>query len=647
MHQPDTSLHEPIALPCSQPVISKPSNGFFLTACGDARLALKPIMTIFIRAGACAALALCLAPSYAQDSTQLERIVVTPGRIAQSQASALGDVTVISREELSMAGQNNLAQIVSRHSGIQYDDYGGPQTLNSVFVRGANSNQTLVLVDGVRINSSIGGYPNWNALDPAMIERVEILRGAASSLYGSDAIGGVINIITRQAEGDQPFSAFANFGAGSYGTFKSSTGISGAQDGWNYAFSAAMAGSDGYSATNRTERFGYFHPDHDGYHQHSISGSLGYRWRPGHHVNLSAYNSYIHGDYDEFQTDPALTVTRQQAYTLTSTHDITDRWQSILRLGLTKETGQSLTPHWSNLYSSLQRSYTWQNNLQLTQNQDVSLILERLEERIRSSDLFDQDARNTNSGNLVWRGQFTRHHLQASLRNDAISGHGSQTTGSLAYRYDIAPGWQLGVAGNTGFKMPTMRDLYGPWGANPNLQPEKSRNIEASLKYTSKAYDLSLTAYRNKVRNLINADENWILQNIDSATLRGLSLTAERHWKDTTISGGYDYLDARNDQTGLQLSRRAKHVYRVGAHHRIGQLELGAQYQFTGNRYDDSTNTVRLGGYGLLDLTASYAFTSAVAVQLRWNNVFDKDYANAHGYNMPGSNVFVNLSVKM
>src|SRR5690606_34729978 len=124
----------------------------------------------------------------------------------------------------------SLAQILSRHHGIQFGDYGGPQTATSVFVRGANANQTLVLIDGVRINSPIGGYANWNALDPAMIERVEIVRGAASSLYGSEAIGGVVNIITRQAEGDRPLQAYANFGAGSYGTFKSNVGISGAQD---------------------------------------------------------------------------------------------------------------------------------------------------------------------------------------------------------------------------------------------------------------------------------------------------------------------------------------------------------------------------------------------------------------------------------
>src|SRR5690606_14321546 len=122
-------------------------------------------------------------------------------------------------------------------------------------------NQTLVLIDGVRVNSSVGGYANWNALDPVMIERVEILRGAASSLYGSDAIGGVVNIITRRDVGDRPLQAHGNFGFGSHGTFKTGAGVSGAQDGWNYAFSASMANSDGYSATNPLVPFSAYHPD--------------------------------------------------------------------------------------------------------------------------------------------------------------------------------------------------------------------------------------------------------------------------------------------------------------------------------------------------------------------------------------------------
>src|SRR5690606_26197400 len=164
--------------------------------------------------------------------------------------------------------------------------------------------------------------------------------------------------------------------------------------------------------------------------------------------------------------------------------------------------------------------------------------------------------------------------------------------------------------------------------------------------YASSKYELDVTAYRNKIRDLIAA-ENYVLQNVDSATLRGISITAGRRWQSTTIYAGADFLDARDDSTQNRMSHRAKQSYRLGADHRIGQLSLGAQYRFTGHRYDDLANERRLGGYGLMDLTAAYDFSPNASVQVRWNNIFDKDYTNVYGYKTPGSNVFINLSLRM
>jgi vitamin B12 transporter len=183
-----------------------------------------------------------------------------------------------------------------------------------VFLRGAKPAQTLILIDGIRANDTVAGGFNWNTLDPATIERIEIVRGAASSLYGSDAIGGVINIITAKGAGDRPFSAHANLGLGSHSTVKSGAGFSGSSDGWNYAFSASMTESNGFNSTNPDAGPYTYYDDADGYSQHSLSGSLGYQWKPGHHVGVTAYNSYINGDYDAGAfAHPAYSLSRQQA----------------------------------------------------------------------------------------------------------------------------------------------------------------------------------------------------------------------------------------------------------------------------------------------------------------------------------------------
>lgn len=593
--------------------------------------------------------------------SQLDQIVVTASRTAQLEKNVLGDVTVIDKKELQKAGQDSVAQVLAKQPGVQFYSNGGPQTATGVFLRGTSPSQTLVLIDGIRINSITSGSTNWAAIDPATIERIEIVRGAGSSLYGSDAIGGVINIITKKGGDDRPFSAWGNIGYGSYDTFKSSVGFSGAKDGWDYALSSSMAESSGFNATNPLS--GSYNRDADGYSQNSLSGSLGYRWAAGHHIGLTAYNGYIDGDFDN-GSDPrrAHSITRQQAYTLTSTDDITDYWQSVLRLGFSKEHTDSRDVAWdtgvfgSSIFGSLQRSYSWQNNLKLSEGQNVSIILERLEERPAGSSSYTINRRDTNAAGLIYRGDFGKHHVQASVRNDNISGYGNQATGGLGYDLDLSDQWTVGLSGNTGFRAPTFTDLYSPniWGfvGNPNLKPEKSRNIEARLRYETDTTRIGATVYQNKIRDLINtydcdANFNCTTSNTERATIRGVTLTGEHDFGNTTLRASADFMNPRDDKTGNQLIWRAKQVYHLSAEHRIDAFTVGAEYQFTGKRYNDAANKVSMGGYSLVNLTSSYDFSKNVGVQVRWNNLFDKDYTNVYGYNTPGSNVFVNFSFRM
>jgi vitamin B12 transporter len=594
----------------------------------------------------------------------LDAVVVTPSRIAQLERDVLGDVTVIGRDELDRAGQESLADVLARQSGFSMYNSGGPHTQTSVFLRGAGPSQTLVLVDGMRVNSMTSGAINWNTIDPAMVERVEIVRGAASSLYGSNAIGGVINIITRKNQGDQPTQGWMNFGLGSYGTVKSNAGISGSNDGFDYAFSAGMADSSGYSVTSPDVAYSEYNPDKDGYTQHNFSGSLGYQWQAGQRLDLTAYNGYVNGDFDSGQSDPiAYSQTRQQVYGLSSTNQLSQAWQSVLRLGFSKESAISHSYGSDFVFGHISRNYAWQNNLKLDDNQSVSLLLERLEERVApGTTSYTLTERNTNAAGAIYRGNFNMHHVQASLRNDNISGYGNKATGGLSYEIDITPHWRAGIAASTGFRAPTFSDLYYPksgnYVGNPNLKPEHSRNVEASLSYSRKDTTLGLVVFQNKIKDMINGSVKdpatgiSMPQNINRATLRGISFTAEQQFGNTTLNAGVDLLDPRNDASpataqGNQLPYRARQTYRLGALHQLDALTLGAEYQFTGKRYNDTDNTEIMGGYGLTNLTAAYTFNRNVSVQLRWDNVFDKEYVSMKGYRTPGSNLFINLSLRM
>uniref|UniRef100_UPI0033420DC1 TonB-dependent receptor domain-containing protein n=1 Tax=Castellaniella defragrans TaxID=75697 RepID=UPI0033420DC1 len=594
----------------------------------------------------------------------LPDIVVTASRSPEPLADAIGDITVIGQDQLAQARGDSIAEIIARQPGVQFATNGGPQTATSLFLRGASSTHTLVLIDGMRINGSTSGGTNFPAIDPAMVERIEILRGSASSLYGSDAIGGVVNIITKKGEQDRPLSAWANVGYGTYDTFKSSLGLSGAAQGWDYSLSASKAHSEGFDSQRPSYANGTpntFHaPGKDGYRSHAISGTLGYRWAEGHRIGLSAYNSQIRGVYDNGVTDPdAHTFYRQQAYSLNSIDRITDWWNSELRFGFTKD-GYDDRSSYPGVFNSIKRHYSWMNTLTPLKDQRVSLLFERQEERIQSTTAYDRTRREADAVALIYAGTFDRLHTQASIRNDKYTDYGHKTTGSLGMDFDLTDTWQIGIAGNTGFRAPTFNELYWPleWGfkGNPDLNPERSRNIEAHVQYRTPETQLSLIVYRNRVDDLINgyvcdAMYNCTTENVDQATLRGLTLTGEHRFDATTLYASADFLDPSNDDPktgeGSQLPLRARQVFHLGVEHRIQALKLGAEYQYTGNRYANTANSVRLGGFSLVNLTAAYDFSKSLGLQVRWNNVLDKDYVLVDGYNTPGSNVFVNVSWRM
>ncbi len=586
----------------------------------------------------------------------LDQVIVTPSRLPQLEQDVVGDFTVIDQAEISRAGQSSVAEILSRQPGLEFYSSGGPQTASGVSIRGAGFNHTLVLINGMRVNSSINGNANWNAINPTSIERIEIIRGAASSLYGSDAIGGVINIITKQGSANQHPEFYGSIGYGTYKTVKSDVGVQGSHKGLHYGFNASYARSKGFNSTTENHPFGSFHPDKDGYHDHSFSGSVAYDFHPNHSVGFSAFNSYNHGDFDNGLVDwegndasEAFTQTRQQSYTVYSRNRLSQNWHSTLEFGLSKET--LATPAFDNEFKGLQRQYRWQNDLDLTQNQQLSLIVERLEERITHNANYEGNDRNTNSFAAIYRLQLGSHSLQASLRNDRLSEYGNRTTGALGYDYAINANWTAGAALNTGFKAPTFSQLYYPGFNNPNLKPEKSHNAEAFIGYADTHSELKLTLYQNKIRDLINSSPmtNYLPDNIDRATIRGMTMYGAHDIGALNLWASIDIANPKDDATGKQLIRRAKRQYKAGAQYDWNVFTVGAEFQYVGPRFNDAENSAdtRLGGYSLTNLTSEYRLNKNLKAQVRWNNVFNRNYANNYGYSMPGSNVFVNLAWRL
>lgn len=607
----------------------------------------------------CAALAPLVAQS--QSSATLEPIIVTAARMAQDEATTLGDVTLIDRDTLAQAGQSSVAQILGWAPGVEYYESGGLQGVAGVSLRGAGFSQTLLLIDGVRVNQATNGGAAINALTADQIERIEILRGGASSLYGADAIGGVINIITRK-DSDQPLAARASLGLGSRGAKQSGASINGASQGWRYSAGASYRQSSNVDATLPSHPFGIHNPDRDSYYQRNLRGAVAYAWQPGQEIEVTTLHSRLNGGYDNgqpFYNDR--TINTLDVSTIASRNQLTRDWHSTLQFASTRDRNRSyIDPDahapGKTVFTTRQQQYSWQSDFALTSEQRISVLLERLEQRVHGdvedwSQGYAQMAdypvnrRNTNSASLVYLVDIGRHHVQANLRHDREDQFGNRTTGNLAYAYDLTPRWRAGVSAGNAFRAPTFNDLYYPGSDNPDLQPEKSRQAELNLSYQLDHGSIGLTAYRSRVRNLIAySSASYRPENIDRAILEGLTLQAEQQFGQTRVNASLDLQNPHDPETGKQLPRRAKRLFKIAASHEWGPWEAGAQWRLSSHRYDDAANTKRLGSYALLDLTAGYQLAHGMALQLRWNNVFDKSYTLVEGYRTEGSSVLASLN---
>ncbi len=609
--------------------------------------------------------------------TRLSTVVVTPARSAEPLSETLGDNSVIDRTELDTIPNATLAEALGRQHGIEFVNYGGPQNVSTINMRGTNSNQSLVLIDGLRVNNATSGLPPLNAIPLNSVERIEIVRGTGASLYGADAIGGVINVITR-AEQDKPFSAFANAGVGTYATTQYDAGFSGASDGWNYSLYGGYGQSAGFNASNRSNY--YYNPDQDSYYRSNLGGQLGYTWKPGQTLTFQTFQSRVNGAYDmgePYFNDRGVQVLSTNM--LTSRNVISDLWTSTLRASYSLDSYEtfnapaSLVPSnpadGQQHFNTRQSQYTWQNDLKFSATQVVTLGAERLDQSVDAnlSDSsypqpgfvnYQQTSRYTNSAFGIYRGNWGAQSVQASVRDDNNSQYGNFVTGSLLYGLDLTRDWRATIGANTGFRAPNFNELYWPvtpyFMGNPNLQPEKSRNIEAGLRYITDRTELGVVGYYNQIDNLIvnvplvpsNPYSPYAPVNIGRATIQGLTFTGSQLWGQTRLRGSLDLVDPRNADTGQLLPQRAQTVFKGAVDQTVGALKLTAEVYATSSRMD-SLSGQTLGGYSLLNLVASYPLTSYADILVRWNNVLDKSYTLVQGYNTPGSNVFVNLALRM
>ena len=602
------------------------------------------------RPAACRGLALlalgvctCISAGARAAESQLPGVLVTATRSPQSLPTTLSDVRIIDAEAIRDAGMGTLAELLRVHGGIEIAANGGPGQLSGVFIRGSNANHVVLLIDGVRVNSATAGLNAWENIPLAQIDRIEIVRGAASSLYGADAIGGVIQIFTRSHPRTQ-----ARVGAGSWRTREASVGVGREFGATKLSLQAGISESRAFSATNAANAFS-FDPDTDPYRNRNIGASLEQEWASGQSVVGRLQRSVGSTFFDCGPGNDAVNRQRLSALSVESRNRIDTQWRSTLRLARGSDDSVASGGFCAGAFRTHQDQLSWQNDINALGGQLVA-ALELRREDVASDTAYTVASRKTGSVLGGYSAELGSHLVQAALREDHTGQYGGRTTGNIAYGYRIAPRWRASLGLGSGFKAPTFNDLYYPlsfgFSGNPGLKPERSRNAEVAANFDSGAVQGGLVLFENRVRDLIAIDPTFsTVVNVNRARIRGATLSGAIVQAPWSARAELTRQDATDVGTGNRLPRRARQYGSAGLTAAPGPWRVGIEWLAQGARFDVASNTLtsRMGGYNLLNLHAAYAITTELSVLARLNNATDSPHELAQGYNAPGRNALVAL----
>ncbi len=591
---------------------------------------------------------LAAASAGAQTAPPAQQISITATRVPTPVNQLVAEVTVIDRATIERNEGRTLVELLSQQAGLQFASNGGLGKTASLFIRGLEARHTLLLVDGIRVGSATLGTPSLDNLPLEAVERIEIVRGPMSSLYGSGAFGGVVQVFTRRAT--QGFSGNAKLSGGTHRYGQLAGGVGFGNGVMDAAVQLQRTETQGFSATNPSVPFGNHNPDRDGFRQNA--GSLRLGWLPGAgwRVELLALQSTGLTRIDDGPGADARAELENSLLGLSARGSVLPGWNT--RLSLTSSTDAYDTLASASAFASLgaiktrSRQASWENTT-ATPLGNALLLLERTNEVVsRPGAPFAVSERDIDSLALGLNGSAAAHHWQASLRHDRNSQFGGVTTGALAYGYALTPAWLLGASYGTSQVLPSFNQLYFPGFGSPNLLPEKGQHGELSARYTVGEHRLRAAWYDYRYRGFISSGPQPV--NLPRVDIDGVTLSYEGRWREFDLTASYDHVDPRNATVGnanygKQLARRAKQALRLGADWQAGDWTAGATLAAFSHRFDNASNTTRLGGYGTLDVRAEWALAPGTKLGLRVNNVGDKAYHTVLGYNQPGREGFVTL----
>ncbi len=569
----------------------------------------------------------------------LETIVVTAARAPQRASDALRDVTVITRDEIERAGPVSLAELLQRVAQAEFRGTGGPGQPAGLFLRGANAGHTLVLIDGMRVSSATVGTTSIENLPLEMIESIEVVKGPLSSLYGPDAIGGVVQIFTR-ASAKPRF--FASTGFGTDSELNGAAGFTAVEGNNTVSFTAGGRKVDAASATN--ERAFCHDPDRDRYENAFANAQVVSRQMNGETITLSGFVSQGKARFDGCPDESGRFADDLNKQTLTGARlssfmFFAPWWSSRFTVGEGRDELdiQGSAPA---RFETRQFQASWLNEFG-TQLGTVMAGLETLRQEVLSPTVFTQTRRDTNSGFLAikenWRGQ----RLEASVRRDEDDQFGGRNTGTVSYGAAWPGVGYLVFTEGRGFRAPTFFDLYAPssdfYVPNPELRPESSDSTEIGVRSEPRApWPWRLTWFDNRIEDLITYSYPT-MENVRRARIKGVEASVEGTTWGVALKASATFQRPRDEDTGFLLQGRAERFGRLEASRRFGKWSVSGGVTASGERFDSANEAPasRLPGYAIADAAVRYAVDRNWTLELTAANLFDKRYEYAVGYDAP------------
>ncbi|EDZ4359813.1 TonB-dependent vitamin B12 receptor BtuB [Salmonella enterica] len=590
--------------------------------------------------------------AWAQD-TSPDTLVVTANRFQQPVNSVLAPTDVVTREDIQRWQSKDLNDVMRRLPGVDISQSGGMGKSSSLYVRGTESRHVLVLIDGVPMaRAGISNAIDIGQLPVSLVQRIEYIRGPRSAVYGSGAIGGVVNIITMS--NDEKSQINAGMGSDGYQTYD---GI------MNKRFGDTIVTAAGAYETTRGFNIQPDSPyngdsDRDGYRNKLFWGGVQHKFNDNVSGFFRGYGYTANSDYDQGSygyvggNDEAQNYTQswdaglQYSSGIYSSQLIAN-YQHIKDYNYSHDLGRYAGD--ASLDNMEQRYIQWGNSVEVGHGA-VSGGADWKQEKLTSSSTTKADTykRDTTGLYLTGQQQIDSVTLEASGREDHDEQLGWHGTWQTAAGWEFVDGYRATLSYGTGFLAPSLGQQYGATrfassygpgiAANPNLKPEESRQWEAGIDGLTGPLDWRLSAYHYKVQNLIDYTDNQYV-NLKSATIKGLE------WTGNITTGPVDhhltlqYVDPRDDETNKVLYRRAKQQVKYELTGQIFELGWNVMYQYLGERYDkdfDNNRDVKMGGLSLWDIGVSYPLTSHLTVRGKIANLFDKDYETVYGYQTAG-----------